>query len=237
MKQTIQNQTPNVITLLSTLFFLTFFTLQVHAQEKEIEIIASSVEVLEDMQGSDDSDIPQAIMDQSNGIIIIPGLKKVGFVIGGRRGHGIAMIKMPDGSWSKPAFVTLTGGSFGFQAGYQSTDIVLLFKKQKTLLDLTKKDGKFTLGGDIAVAAGPVGRNASASTDIELEAEVYSYSRSKGLFAGISIDGSHIKDNDDSNEDYYREFDITVKSIFEQSLAATNNRELQALSRALAIMH
>ena len=111
------------------------------------------------------------------------------------------MVKLEDGSWSNPVFVTLTGGSVGFQAGIQSVDLVLVFKSRETLLDIGK--GSFTLGGDISITAGPVGRNSTASTDTKLEAEVYSYSRSKGLFAGISLGGSAISVDQKANEDFY----------------------------------
>ena len=146
-------------------------------------------------------DIPESLLQNAKGVVIIPDLIKVGFVIGGQRGKGVVMVKEPDGGWRAPMFLTLTGGSLGWQAGAQSSDIVLVFKSQKSVEGLLT--GKFTLGADAAVAAGPVGRRAAAATDSELKAEIYSYSRSRGLFAGISIDGSVLEIDDRANAVYY----------------------------------
>ena len=170
------------------------------SQGKEQDKIDASAKVLEDfsqMKGS----IPQDLLKVSQGIIVVPRLINAGFVVGGKRGKGIAMVKLEDGTWSNPVFVTITGGSVGFQAGIQSVDLVLIFKNRETLQNIGK--GSFTLGGDISVAAGPVGRSSTASTDYKLEAEVYSYSRSKGLFAGISLGGSAISVDQKANEDFY----------------------------------
>ena len=131
--------------------------------------------------------IPADLLKITQGIIIVPKLINGGFVIAAKRGKGIAMVKLENGTWSNPVFVTITGGSVGLQAGVQSIDLVLIFKSSETLEKIGK--GSFTLGGDISATAGPVGRNSTASTDYKLEAEVYSYSRSKGLFAGISLSG------------------------------------------------
>lgn len=111
------------------------------------------------------------------------------------------MVKLSDGTWSNPVFVTITGGSVGLQAGVQSVDLVLIFKHSETLQKIGK--GSFTLGGEISATAGPVGRNSTASTDYKMEAEVYSYSRSKGLFAGISLSGSAISVDSKSNDAFY----------------------------------
>ena len=185
--------------LLLSLFMCSFFT-PAKAQDKQEDKIVAATEVLQDFSKMKES-IPAELLKVTQGIIIVPKLINAGFVIAGKRGKGIAMAKLEDGTWSNPVFVTLTGGSVGFQAGVQSVDLVLIFKSRETLQNIGK--GSFTLGGDISATAGPVGRNSTASTDIKLEAEVYSYSRSKGLFAGISIAGSSIAVDAKANESFY----------------------------------
>ena len=157
---------------------------QVKSQEKQEDKINAAATVLKDF-GKMKESIPSDLLKITQGIIIVPRLINGGFVLAAKRGKGIAMVKLDDGTWSNPVFVTITGGSVGLQAGVQSIDLVLIFKSRETLEKIGK--GSFTLGGDISATAGPVGRNSTASTDYKLEAEVYSYSRSKGLFAGISL--------------------------------------------------
>jgi len=137
------------------------------------------------------SSIPANLLSEAHGVAIIPNVIKVGFIAGFRRGHGVVLVRGADGNWSLPQFVTLTGGSVGWQAGVQGTDVVLVFMTPKSVEGLM--NGKFTIGADASAAAGPVGRNASAATDARLRAEILSYSRSRGLFAGVSLDGSAIE--------------------------------------------
>jgi lipid-binding SYLF domain-containing protein len=133
-------------------------------------------------------EIPQRLLAEAQGIAIVPNVIKIGLVAGGRRGHGVVMVRDGDGQWTLPQFITLTGGSVGWQAGIQGTDVVLVFTTRKGVEGLLK--GKFTVGVDAAATAGPVGRNAAAATDTKLKAEIFSYSRSRGLFLGASLDGS-----------------------------------------------
>lgn len=170
------------------------------AQGKEEERIEKATQLLRDF-GSMKESIPQELLRISNGIVIVPKMINAGFVIGGKRGRGIAMVKNDDGTWSDPLFITITGGSIGFQIGVQAVDLVLIFKHRETLEDMGS--GTFTLGGDVSATAGPVGRSGSATTDYKFEAEVYSYSRSKGLFAGISLAGSAINIDVNANESFY----------------------------------
>lgn len=170
------------------------------ARSEQATVQAAS-EVLSEFLDLRVREIPDSLLHNAKGVVIIPGLVKVGFVVGGQRGKGVVMVKEPDGSWRAPMFLTLTGGSLGWQVGAQSSDIVLVFKSQKSVEGLLT--GKFTLGADAAVAAGPVGRRAAAATDSELKAEIYSYSRSRGLFAGISIDGSVLEIDERANATYY----------------------------------
>jgi SH3 domain-containing YSC84-like protein 1 len=165
------------------------------------QTIHSSHEVLQQFQQLQIPQIPESLLADVHGVAIIPDVIKLGFVVGGQRGHGVVIIRQPDGSWRAPLFVTITGGSIGWQVGAQATDFVLVFKTPKSVEGLLR--GKFTLGADAAIAAGPVGRRAGAATDTELRAEIYSYSRSRGLFAGVSLEGSALQVDDAANASYY----------------------------------
>jgi lipid-binding SYLF domain-containing protein len=163
--------------------------------------IDDSVEVLEQTLSIPERGIPPALLQNASGIAIIPGVIKAGFILGGRYGRGILVVREKDGGWSDPVFITIAGGSIGWQIGVESIDIILVFKSDRSIQGIMK--GKFTLGADASVAAGPVGRQASASTDILLKSEIYSYSRSRGLFAGLALDGAGIQINYDANEAFY----------------------------------
>jgi lipid-binding SYLF domain-containing protein len=177
-----------------------FLSASVNAQEKEEKKVEAATTVLADFSKMKES-IPSDLLAVTQGIIVVPKLINAGFVIGAKRGKGVAMVKRADGTWSNPVFVTITGGSIGFQIGVQAVDLVLVFKHSSSLTDIKKSS--FTLGGDLSVAAGPVGRNTTANTDYKLEAEVYSYSRSKGLFAGISVNGASLAIDAEANKSFY----------------------------------
>jgi len=172
----------------------------------------NAVRVLTDIQAIPESAIPDKLFDEARAVVVVPDAMKVGLVIGGRRGRGLLSVKTADGTWSNPAFVTLTGGSIGFQAGVQSSDIVLVFRSDRGLESIV--NGKFTLGADAGVAAGPVGRNASAATDGEMKAEIWSWSRARGLFAGVALDGAVLAIDDAADEAVYGR-DTTPRMIFE----------------------
>jgi len=172
----------------------------------------NAVRVLTDIQAIPESAIPDKLFDEARAVIVVPDAMKVGFVVGGRRGRGLLSVKSADGTWSNPAFVTLTGGSIGFQAGVQSSDIVLVFRSDRGLESIV--NGKITLGADAGVAAGPVGRNASAATDGEMKAEIWSWSRARGLFAGVALDGAVLAIDDAADEAVYGR-DTTPRMIFE----------------------
>jgi len=172
----------------------------------------NAVRVLTDIQAIPESAIPDKLFDEAHAVIVVPDAMKVGLVVGGRRGRGLLSVKAADGTWSNPAFVTLTGGSIGFQAGVQSSDIVLVFRSDRGLESIV--NGKFTLGADAGVAAGPVGRNASAATDGEMKAEIWSWSRARGLFAGVALDGAVLAIDDAADEAVYGR-DTTPRMIFE----------------------
>ncbi len=165
------------------------------------ETIRQSELVLADLIAIPAKQIPQHLLAEAQGVAIIPGVTKIGFIAGVRRGHGVVMVRDAEGEWSLPQFITLTGGSVGWQAGIQGTDVVLVFKTRKGVEGLLK--GKFTIGADASVSAGPVGRNAEAATDAQLKAEILSYSRSRGLFAGVAIDGSALEIDQHAHLGYY----------------------------------
>src|SRR5207253_1901281 len=155
-----------------------------HAQAREQGRLLIASEVLEEIRNSRDQSIPERLLQRAYAIAVIPDLTKVAFFAGGRRGHGVLVVRDKQGRFSNPVLITLTGGSFGWQWGVQSTDIVLVFTTAKGVEGIT--GGKVTLGADASVAAGPVGRQAEAATDATFRSEVYSYSRSRGVFAGIA---------------------------------------------------
>ena len=159
-----------------------------------------------------DDSIPANLLQDAQAIAVIPNVVKASFVVGGRRGRGLIAIRSSDGTWSHPSFITLTGGSFGFQAGVQSADVILVFRSRRGVDSIV--NGKFTLGADASVAAGPVGRSAQASTDEQLKAEIYSYSRARGLFAGVSLDGTRLGIDNKSNQATYGQ-GHTARAIFE----------------------
>ncbi len=172
-----------------------------HAGRKEQERAETALQVLRQVQSTPDSNIPASLLAKSHAIAVIPSVVKVGLMIGGRRGKGLISVRQADGTWSNPAFISITGGSFGFQAGVQSADIILVFRTPRGVDNLVA--GKFTLGADASIAAGPVGRQGSAATDIELKAEILSYARTRGLFAGVALDGSVLAIDYDAIERVY----------------------------------
>jgi lipid-binding SYLF domain-containing protein len=149
---------------------------------------------------------------------VVPDVIKVGLGVGGRRGKGVMIVRKDDGTWSNPIFVNLTGGSFGFQVGVQSADIVLVFTSRKSIEGIV--GGKVTLGADASVAAGPIGRQSSAATDVGLTAQVYSYSRASGLFAGVALDGSALTIDGRSNELFYNRPGVLASELFRDDASA-----------------
>jgi lipid-binding SYLF domain-containing protein len=171
------------------------------AGEREAGIVGSAADVLDEIAGIPEQGIPSQLLREARGVAVVPGLIKVGLILGARHGRGVLMVRDPTGGWSNPVFVTLTGGSLGYQVGAQSSDIVLVFRSGKSVDGILK--GKFTLGADAGVAAGPVGRRAEAATDARLKAEIFSYSRSRGAFIGVSLEGSALLIDDGANATYY----------------------------------
>jgi lipid-binding SYLF domain-containing protein len=164
------------------------------------ERLENAKTTLDQIMRTPDKSIPSSILQQATCVGVIPGLKKGAFVLGAEYGRGVVTCRTGHG-WSAPSFITLGGGSFGFQIGGQSTDLVLVAVNEKGFQDLLKN--KFKIGGDAAASAGPVGRNAQASTDWKLNAELLTWSRSKGLFAGIDLNGAGISQSDDDTMAFY----------------------------------
>ena len=165
------------------------------------ETMVEADQVLTELMAIPGKQIPQRLLDEAQGVAIIPNVLKIGFIAGARRGHGVVMVRDADGEWSLPQFITLTGGSVGWQAGIQGTDVVLVFTTRKGVEGLMR--GKFTIGVDASATAGPVGREAEVGTDPTLRSEIYSYSRSRGLFVGVSVDGSALEIDNEAHAYYY----------------------------------
>jgi lipid-binding SYLF domain-containing protein len=173
-----------------------------NAQTKVERRVMNATEVLQQFTKIPEKGIPARMLKDAYGIAVIPDTMKIGFMFGGRHGKGVLMVKRPDGSWSNPSFIALTGGSFGWQIGAQATDIILVFRSRKSIDNIART--KLTLGADASIAAGPVGRQTSAATDEIFKAEIFSYSRSRGVFAGVALDGTIITMDTKANLAFYR---------------------------------
>jgi lipid-binding SYLF domain-containing protein len=175
------------------------------AADREIKVddrLDASADTLVDMMRASDRGIPQDLLDKAKCVVVVPGMKKAGFIFGAKYGRGFAACRRGGGSgWSAPASMRVEGGSVGFQIGASETDVVLLVMNDGGMKHLLSD--KFTLGGEASAAAGPIGRNATAQTDAQLNAEMLSYSRSRGLFAGISLEGATLRPDEDSNRELY----------------------------------
>lgn len=210
---------------LALLISASLLSTQAMAGPTEDQRARNAVRVLNDIQEIPEQGIPDKLLDEARAVVVIPDTIKAGLVIGGRRGHGLMSIKNPDGSWSSPAFIKLTGGSIGFQAGVQSSDVVLVFRNDRSLDNIV--NGKVTLGADAGVAAGPVGRNAAAATDGQLKAEIWSWSRARGLFAGVALDGAVLQIDDEANLDAYGS-NTTARMVFEGRTTAQPSMDVVA---------
>ena len=180
----------------------------------ETKRLNDSVLVLQEIMAAGDKAVPKGIMEKAAGIAVFPSLLKGGFVVGGQRGHGVLSVRnKKDGTWSAPAFLTITGGSVGAQIGGQAIDLILVVQNDRGLEQLVKN--QFKLGAEAGVAAGPVGREAAAATDIQMRAQILSYSRARGLFAGITLNGATIRQDRDANERFYGTAYRTGQIVFD----------------------
>lgn len=205
---------------------------QKNAKELKVgeERVNNAAKVMTEIMGIAEKSIPKDLLSRSNAIVVFPGSLKLSFIVGGQGGRGVVIRRLSNG-WSAPAFLTMGGGSFGLQAGGQSTDYVLVIMNEKGLKSLL--DDKFEIGGEGSAAAGPVGRTAAASTNATLDAEILTYSRSKGLFAGVSLKGIVISHDNDMNLAIYNKTanELLIKSPVLWSDAPV---QLQKLSKTVA---
>ena len=206
-------------------------------KSKELERVENSIVVFKELVDLPEEGIPPALLSRAEAIAVIPGFWNAAWVIGGRHGKGVIMVRKGPKNWSYPSFISMTGGSLGFQIGVQRADIILVFKDKKSVRTIA--EGKFTLGAGASVVAGPVGRKAEADTDIKFEAEIYTYSKSKGLFAGISVEGASLSMDRDANAQFYRSFDITVEEILSKDTMDTPilKAELAAAEELIQIIN
>ena len=188
------------------------------AQQVETDRMTEAARVLEEVLGAPDKGVPEAIIEKAQAVVVVPSTVKGALLIGAQRGKGVMSVKSASG-WSAPAFVTLTGGSVGLQIGGQATDIVLVVVNERGIENLAQNT--FKIGGDASVAAGPVGREAAASTDYKLQAQILSYSRSRGLFAGVSLAGTTIRADRDANEKIYGVGYSTKNIVVERKVEPT----------------
>ncbi|MEM7611426.1 MAG: lipid-binding SYLF domain-containing protein [Pseudomonadota bacterium] len=189
---------------------MTLANTNAHSQSRQDEQLANASVVLDELRAIPERAIPPILLDRAYAIAVIPNMLKIGVGVAGRHGNGVLSVRQDDG-WSAPVFIKLSGGSIGWQAGLQTSDLVLVFTNERGVQNITR--GKVTLGADASIAAGPVGRQASAATDHRFAAEVYSYSRTKGLFAGVSVEGAALRVDKKANAAFYVMPAITADAI------------------------
>ncbi len=186
--------------LLTLIVCLSAFSFANDSETKASERVQAAAQVLDDIQGAPDKGIPEEVLGSAECVAVVPSMLKGGFIFGGKYGRGIASCRSEKG-WSAPAFFLVTGGSFGFQIGGQAVDLVMLIMNKNGMNHLLSS--QFELGADASVAAGPVGRHAEGNTDWKMRSEVLTYSRARGLFAGVSLNGAVIKQDKDSTREFY----------------------------------
>jgi lipid-binding SYLF domain-containing protein len=195
-------------------------------QKKEQERVANTGKVMQEILNIPD-DIPQSVIDKADCIVVLPSVVKFAIGVGGSYGRGVMTCRGGEdfkGPWGAPTMMALEGGSFGFQLGGQATDFVLLLMSPRSAKSILTS--KVKLGGDVSAAAGPVGRNASAETDVTLRAEILSYSRARGLFAGISLSGSTLRADNDANKNLYGKEVSAQDIVFKGAVEAPKSAEL-----------
>lgn len=172
-----------------------------HDRSSEVDRVESSATVLDEIMAAPDKGIPERVIDNAKCIAVVPSMLKGGFVFGAAYGRGIASCRTDNGGWTSPAFFVVEGGSFGFQIGGQAADVVMLVMNDHGMRNLLTS--KFKLGADASVAAGPVGRQASGDTDLYMRAEILTYSRARGVFAGLTLNGASVRQDRDATRDFY----------------------------------
>jgi lipid-binding SYLF domain-containing protein len=183
------------------------------AADDPVQTVRDARTVLLEIVKIPEQGIPPSLLHRAHALAVIPNMIKAGFIVGGRYGRGLLLVRQPGGDWSAPVFIELVGGSLGWQIGAQESDVILVFKTEQSVAGVFQ--AKITLGAAAGVAAGPVGRQVEGATDLQLKAEIYSYSRSRGLFAGVSLEGASLGIDGEANEDYYQRLGITPHMILE----------------------
>ncbi len=215
--------------LLLLLFLVSAVVFAVNRSD-EVKRMQRATEVFSEIMKTPDKGIPEDLLNKCECIGIVPGLKKGGLGIGGKYGKGVLVCRKPDRSWTAPSFITIEGGSIGLQIGFTQIDVVMLMMNRKGVEKLISD--KFTIGADASAAAGPVGRQTAAQTNIRLDAEILTYSRAKGLFAGISLDGATLRQDKDDNRDFYGK-DVDARKILIDGTVETP-AEARPLTSALS---
>lgn len=209
--------------LMSMILFIP--VLRADKQQDTYDRMNSSIEVLTELLNIPEGGVPRGLLKKCQGLVIIPHMVKGAFIVGAARGKGIMIHRLPGGKWSNPSFVTITAGSVGFQIGGQATDLLLVINNERGFQAMLEDNFKF--GANASVAAGPVGRDAAAGTDAKLKADIVSYSRSKGVFAGISLDGAGLTNDTEANTAFYG------KLVNHRTLLSTQNNPYPEAARPL----
>jgi len=220
----------SLLTALLLLVLISPLALAAGKRSDEVQRLQRATQVFKEVMGTPDKAIPDDLLDRAECVAIIPGLKKGALGFGGKYGKGVVMCRKTNRHWSAPSFITVEGGSVGFQIGFSQTDVVLLVMNRKGIDKLI--GDKFTLGADASVAAGPVGRTANAQTDVQMHAEILGYSRAKGLFAGVSLEGATLRQDADNIRDFYGEAVDPRKILLDGTVAMP--AEGRPLAAALA---
>ena len=191
-------------------------------ESKATDRIQAAADVLNEIESAPDAGIPEEVLGSSECVAVVPSMLKGGFIVGAKYGRGLASCRTPKG-WSAPAFFTVTGGSFGFQIGGSETDVVMAVMNRRGAEKLLQS--KFTLGADASVAAGPVGRTTSADTDAQMQAEILTWSRARGVFAGIALNGATLRPDDDTNRELYGTV-TSNREVIDHARPPAGSREL-----------
>jgi lipid-binding SYLF domain-containing protein len=231
---TIRMNMPSML-LAGALLALSFANNSIAGAAREEGRLLTAMEVLEDVQGMPDQRLPDTLLAHAYGIAVIPDVTQIAFFFGGRHGNGVLTVRDTlTAPWSNPVFISLTGGSWGLQAGAESSDIILVFTTKGGIEGIA--GGKLTLGADASVAAGPVGRQGTAATDVSL-AEIYSYARTRGLFGGIAVDGSVIAIDHSANSALYGKRGVTATEILSGQAPVPPETAQRFLSRLAEATH
>jgi SH3 domain-containing YSC84-like protein 1 len=210
----------------SILLLFVFSAVATANRDDEVKRLSRATDVFQEIMKTPDKGIPGDLLDKAECVAIVPGLKKGGLGLGGKYGKGLIMCRRPNRNWTAPSFITIEGGSVGFQIGFTQIDVVMLFMNKNGVDKLI--GDKFTIGADASAAAGPVGRQTAAQTNIRLDAEILTYSRAKGLFAGVSLDGATLRSDKDDNRDFYG------RDIDPRAILLDGSVEMPAEARSLA---